>query len=481
MFNMEEYGLSAVSDKIKVSVSADELNKQREYSALVREIIEQRYSDSPKAYVHTYGCQGNVSDGERLEGMLEEMGYVLTDDLEGADLVLYNTCAIREHAEDRVFGNVGALKPQKNANRDMKIVLCGCMMQQQWVVDKIKKSYPFVDIVFGIHVMHRLPEFLYFNLARGKKIREFPDHDGVIVEELPVHRDSEFKAWLPIMYGCNNFCSYCIVPYVRGRERSRDPEAIVEEAKQLVSQGYKEITLLGQNVNSYGKYPDYGCNFAELLRRLNDIEGDFIIRFMTSHPKDCTHELLDTMASCKKVARHLHLPFQSGNNRVLSEMNRRYTREKYLDLLHYAYSVMPDLSVTSDVIVGFPGETYDEFLDTVSLVEEAKFTSMYTFIFSPRNGTKAASMPDPISRDEKGRWFRELLDAQEKIAAVRTSSMVGKTYRVLCESISKGGLIEGRTQGNIIIEFPADESVIGSFRDVEVTESLTWILRGELV
>ncbi len=472
--------MSDISNKNSVSVPAEELAKQREYSALVREIIVQRYSDAPKAFVHTYGCQGNVSDGERLEGMLEEMGYVLTDDLEGADLVLYNTCAIREHAEDRVFGNVGALKPSKNANRDMKIILCGCMMQQEWVVEKIKKSYPFVDIVFGIHVMHRLPEFLYLNLSRGKKIREFPDHDGVIVEELPVHRDSEFKAWIPIMYGCNNFCSYCIVPYVRGRERSRDPEAIFEEAKQLISQGYKEITLLGQNVNSYGKYPDYGCNFSELLRRLNDVEGDFIIRFMTSHPKDCTHELLDTMASCKKVARHLHLPFQSGNNRVLSEMNRRYTRERYLELLRYAYSVMPDLSVTSDVIVGFPGETYEEFLDTVSLVEEAKFTSMYTFIFSSRNGTKAASMPDPVSREEKGKWFRELLDAQENIAAVRTASMVGKTYRVLCESISKGGLIEGRTGGNIIIEFPADESVIGSFRDVKVTESLTWILKGEL-
>ncbi len=472
--------MSAVSDKNKVSVSADELNKQREYSALVREIVEQRYSEPPKAFVHTYGCQGNVSDGERLEGMLEEMGYVLTDNLDEADLVLYNTCAIREHAEDRVFGNVGALKPQKNANREMKIVLCGCMMQQQWVVDKIKKSYPFVDIVFGIHVMHRFPEFLYLNLARGKKIREFPEHDGVIVEDLPVHRDSGFKAWLPIMYGCNNFCSYCIVPYVRGRERSRDPEAIVEEARHLVSQGYKEITLLGQNVNSYGKYPDYGCNFSELLRRLNDIDGDFIIRFMTSHPKDCTYELLDTMASCEKVARHLHLPFQSGNNRVLSEMNRRYTREKYLDLLHYAYSVMPDLSVTSDVIVGFPGETYEEFLDTVSMVKEANFTSMYTFIFSARNGTKAATMPDPVSREEKGKWFRELLDAQEKIAAVRTASMVGKTYRVLCESISKGGLIEGRTGGNIIIEFPADVSVIGSFQNVKVTESLTWILRGEI-
>ncbi len=480
MLKMEECGLSAVSDIKSVAVSAEEMHKQKEYTQLVRAIVEQRFADAPKAFVHTYGCQGNVSDGERLKGMLEEMGYLMSDELEGADLVLYNTCAIREHAEDRVFGNVGALKAMKNSNREMKILLCGCMMQQEWVVEKIKKSYPFVDIVFGTHVIHRLPEFLYMSLRGGKKIREYPDCDGVIAEELPVHRDSDFKAWIPIMYGCNNFCTYCIVPYVRGRERSRDPKVIIEEAKQLISQGYKEITLLGQNVNSYGKHPDYGMNFASLLRELNSIEGDFIIRFMTSHPKDCTFELLDTMAECKKIAKHLHLPFQSGSNRVLGEMNRRYTREKYLELLNYAYKVMPELSVTSDVIVGFPGETYDEFKETVSLVEEAKFTSMYTFIFSSREGTKASKMPDPVSREEKGRWFRELLDSQEKIAAKRTASMVGKTYRVLCESVSKGGLIEGRTEGNIIIEFPADKSVIGSFREVTVTESLTWILRGEL-
>lgn len=480
MLKMEECGLSAVSDIKSVAVPAQEMQKQKEYTQLVRAIVEQRFTDAPKAFVHTYGCQGNVSDGERLKGMLEEMGYLMTDELEGADLVLYNTCAIREHAEDRVFGNVGALKAMKNANREMKILLCGCMMQQEWVVEKIKKSYPFVDIVFGTHVIHRLPEFLYYNLRGGKKIREYPECDGVIAEELPVHRDSDFKAWIPIMYGCNNFCAYCIVPYVRGRERSRDPKVIIDEAKQLISQGYKEITLLGQNVNSYGKHPDYGMNFAALLRELNSIEGDFIIRFMTSHPKDCTFELLDTMAECKKVAKHLHLPFQSGSNRVLGEMNRRYTREKYLELLNYAYKVMPELSVTSDVIVGFPGETYEEFKETVTLVEEAKFTSMYTFIFSSREGTKASKMPDPVSREEKGRWFRELLDAQEKIAAKRTASMVGKTYRVLCESVSKNGFIEGRTEGNIIIEFPADKSVIGSFREVTVTESLTWILRGEL-
>ena len=472
--------MSVNSDKLKISVSDEELQRQREFAALVSDIVKHRFESAPKAFVHTYGCQGNVADGERLKGMLEQMGYVMTDALEEADLVLYNTCAIREHAEDRVFGNVGALKNIKAEKKDMKILLCGCMMQQERVAKKIRTSYPFVDIVFGTHVIHKLPEFLYRSLSAGKKIYELPDEDGVIVEDMPLHRDSDFKAWIPIMYGCNNFCTYCIVPYVRGRERSRDPEIIIAEAKGLVANGYKEITLLGQNVNSYGKYPDYGCNFSQLLRELNAIEGDFIIRFMTSHPKDCTHDLLETMAECEKVAKHLHLPFQSGSNRVLDAMNRRYTREKYLGLLEYAYSLMPSLSVTSDVIVGFPGETYEEFRETVTLVEEANFTSMFTFIFSPREGTKAATMPDPVSREEKGRWFRELLDAQEKVAAERTASMVGKTYRVLCESINKGGLIEGRTDGNIIIEFPADESVIGSFRKVKVTESLTWILRGEL-
>ncbi len=472
--------MSVNSDKLKISVSEEEIQRQKEFTMLVSDIVKHRFETAPKAFVHTYGCQGNVADGERLKGMLEHMGYVMTESLEEADLVLYNTCAIREHAEDRVFGNVGALKNIKAAKKDMKILLCGCMMQQERVAKKIRTSYPFVDIVFGTHVIHKLPEFLYKSLSAGKKIYELPDEDGVIVEDMPLHRDSDFKAWIPIMYGCNNFCTYCIVPYVRGRERSRDPEIIITEAKALVANGYKEITLLGQNVNSYGKYPDYGCNFSQLLRELNAIEGDFIIRFMTSHPKDCTHELLETMAECDKVAKHLHLPFQSGSNRVLDAMNRRYTREKYLGLLEYAYSLMPSLSVTSDVIVGFPGETYEEFCETVTLVEKANFTSMFTFIFSSREGTKAATMPDPVSREEKGKWFKELLVAQEKIAAERTASMVGKTYRVLCESVSKGGLIEGRTEGNIIIEFPADESVIGSFRQVKVTESLTWILRGEL-
>ena len=470
--------MSQPSENATRIVSVQELEKQKEYSNLVAELISSKYADNAKAFVHTYGCQGNVADGERIEGMLVEMGYVLTDDVNEADLVLFNTCAIREHAEDRLYGNVGALKILKKTNPELRIVLCGCMMQQKHAAEKIKKSYPFVDIVFGTHALYRLPEMLYNNFCTGKRVFEISDEAGVIAEDLPVHRDSSFKAWLPIMYGCNNFCSYCVVPYVRGRERSRNPQDVIEEAKCLVKQGYKDITLLGQNVNSYGKGTDY--NFARLLREINDIDGDFLIRFMTSHPKDCTFELLDTMAQCDKVAKHLHLPFQSGNNRVLKEMNRGYTREKYLELLDYAYKVMPDLSVTADVIVGFPGETYAEFLDTVSLVEKAEFTSMYTFIFSSRPGTKAATMQDTVSREEKGKWFDELLKAQERAADKRTSSMVGKTYRVLCEEMNKKGLIEGRTQGNVIIEFPGSNELIGTFANVKVTESLIWILKGEL-
>lgn len=459
-----------------------ELQKQKEYTALAAEILSSMYpAEKPKAYVHTYGCQGNVADGERLQGMLRDIGYDFTNTAEDADLVLYNTCAIREHAEDRVFGNVGALKPIKKQKPNLIIALCGCMMQQQSVADKIKSSYSFVDLVFGTHNIHKLPEFIYRRLSSGKRVIDITDSDGVIAEGLPLKRDGSFKAWIPIMYGCNNFCSYCIVPYVRGRERSRDFDNIIAEVKLVVSQGYKEITLLGQNVNSYNKDLEKDKQFPALLKAISVIEGDFIIRFMTSHPRDCTKELLDVMASSDKIAKHLHLPFQSGNDRVLKEMNRHYDREKYLSLIDYAYSVMPELSITSDVIVGFPGETYEEFQDTLSLIEQVKYTSLFTFIFSPRPGTKAYDMPDPISREEKGKWFKQLTDLQESIAAKRTASMLGKTYRVLVEEKAKDeGMLSGRTQGNVIIEFPGDESLIGSFINVTVTNPRTWIVYGEI-
>lgn len=400
-----------------IFVSESELNKQKEYTERVRTVLGARFPcTKPKAFVHTYGCQGNVADSEHIKGMLVDMGYALCDEVEQADLVLYNTCAIREHAEDRVFGNVGALKKLKKEKPGLIIALCGCMMQQEHIAEKIKKSYPFVSLVFGTHVMHRLPEFLSKVLCTGKRVFCIEQSDGVIAEGLPSSRDSNENAWLPIMYGCNNFCSYCIVPYVRGRERSREPDVILDEARQLVNDGYKQITLLGQNVNSYGKNCDFDVDFAELIRRIDSIDGDFKFDFMTSHPRDCSFELLDVLAESKHFCGHLHLPVQSGNNRILKQMNRHYTREHYLELIKYAKQKMPDVDITTDIIVGFPGETYEEFCDTVSLIKEVKYGSMFTFIYSPRVGTPAAQMPDPVSKAEKTEWFMQLLKVQEEIA-----------------------------------------------------------------
>ena len=466
------------------AVSEQELAVQREYVGKVSALIKNRYEEKPLACVVTYGCQQNVSDSERIKGMLDEMGYGFTDDRQGAKLVIFNTCAVREHAEDRVFGNVGALKKYKLANPDVIIALCGCMMQQKHIAEKIRESFPFVDLVFGTHVVHRLPELLYTAMTRRKRVFELPDIDGVIAEGIPVKRDSDSKAWLPIMYGCNNFCTYCVVPYVRGRERSRKVSDIVAEFRQIVSEGYKEITLLGQNVNSYGKDLEPRVSFSELLRTLNDVDGDFRIRFMTSHPKDCTKELLETMAQCDKVATHLHLPFQSGNDRVLKAMNRGYTREKYLSLINYARELMGDeLSVTSDIIVGFPGETYEEFLDTLSLVKEVRATGLFTFIYSPRVGTPAAEMDDPVSHEEKAKWLAMILEAQEKISAEQMKLHAGKTFK--CYVVGKGKLgdnyLAARTDGNLIIEFEGDERLVGTFQTLKVIEPLTFVLKGEIV
>lgn len=465
-------------------VSEEELEKQKQFTVKVHSVITARYDEKPKACVITYGCQQNVADSEKIKGMLELMGYAFTEDRLEAKLIIFNTCAVREHAEDRVFGNVGSLKSYKRENPDAVIALCGCMMQQEHIANKIKQSYPFVDLVFGTHVIHCLPELLYRALTGRKRVFEIPDFDGAIAEGIPVKRDNDAKAWLPIMYGCNNFCTYCIVPYVRGRERSRSKENIIAEFKELVSQGYKEITLLGQNVNSYGKDLVPYVSFAQLLRELNDLDGDFRIRFMTSHPKDCTKELIETMAACDKVAQHLHLPFQSGSDRVLKAMNRHYTRAQYLSLINYARELMGDeLSITSDIIVGFPGETYEEFKETLSLVEEVKATSLFTFIYSPRKGTPAAEMPDPVSAEEKSRWFKELTDLQEKISASQMALHEGKTYK--CYVYGKGKLndnyVAARNDGNLIIEFEGDESLIGTFQSIKVIEPLTFVMRGELV
>ena len=469
--------------KSGVTVPDEELERQKEYEREVRELLHKRYPDAPPlAFVHSYGCQQNVSDGEKLKGQLAQMGYGFCDSPEGAKLILYNTCAVRENAEDRVFGNVGALKKLKKQQPDLLIGLCGCMTQQQQVADKIKQSYPYVDLVFGTHALHRLPELLYQTLTGNRRVFQVENSDGVIAEGLPVRRDSALKANLPVMYGCNNFCTYCIVPHVRGRERSRDPEAVLAEARQLVEHGYKEITLLGQNVNSYGKDLSCGADFAGLLRRINDIPGEFVIRFMTSHPRDCTRELIDAIAQCEKVCNHIHLPVQSGCNRVLQAMNRHYVKEDYKKLIDYARAKIPDVIFTSDIIVGFPGERHEEFLETLELIKAVRYHALFTFIYSPRAGTKAALMDDPVPAGEKGAWFRELLAVQQDIGLTLFHAMEGQTQRVLVEGESRSdpGRLTGRNYGNILVEFPGDASLIGSFADVTITGAKPGILFGEL-
>ncbi len=457
--------------------------KTAELLGVIGDIMNVRKrGEKPLAYVHTYGCQQNVSDSEKIKGMLYTAGFEFTEDRNEADFILFNTCAVREHAEDRVFGNVGALKNIKRRHPSVIIALCGCMMEQKSVSDRIRKSYPFVNLVFGTHSISRFPQLLFEVLVNSKKIIDNDVDDNTIYEDIPTLRDKSFKGFIPIMYGCDNFCTYCIVPYVRGRERSRESAAIIDEVKSMVAAGYKEITLLGQNVNSYGKGLKEDITLSQLLQRIDEIEGDYILRFMTSHPKDCTHELIDTIANSKHISKHLHLPFQSGSSRILKKMNRRYTREKYLDIIAYAKEKIEGLSLTSDVIVGFPGETYEDFLETLSLVKEVEFTSLYTFIYSRRPGTPAAELPDVVTDEEKGKWFTELLKTQEAIAAKRCASMVGSVERVLVEEVNeKYGLLSGRTSGNIIVEAQGDESLIGTFRDVKITEARNWILRGEFI
>lgn len=459
------------------------LEDQLVYIEWVRSIMEVRARGAqPLALVRTYGCQQNVSDGEKIKGMLEQMGYGFTEDPEEADFILFNTCAVREHAEDRVFGNVGALKNVKRRHPSVLIALCGCMMEQEQVADRIYKSFPFVGLVFGTHSLHHFPKLMYEALSVGKRVFERGVDDKKVVEGIPVRRDGDFKAWLPIMYGCDNFCSYCVVPYVRGRERSRRPENILAEAKELISAGYKDITLLGQNVNSYGKNLENPVRFPALLREICKLSGDYWLRFMTSHPKDATREMIDVMAENEHICKHLHLPFQSGSNRVLKAMNRGYTRESYLEMIEYAKKKMPNLSLTSDVIVGFPGETYEEFQETLSLIREVGFTFLYTFIFSPREGTPAAKMEDPVPAAEKSAWFSELLKVQEEIAASRCAAMVGDTLKVLVEGQSnKSGVLCCRTEGNIVVETPGTLERIGSFAQVKVTEARNWILKGAFV
>ena len=433
----------------------------------------------PKAYVETYGCQQNEADSERIRGILHDSGYSISDSPEGADVVVMNTCAIREHAEQRVFGNLGALTHTKRRHSNQKIFLCGCMAGQDHVVQRIKRSYPHVDGVFSTHHLWQFPELLYSVLVTGKRAYFVEDEPGSIVEGLPQMRDNTLKAWVSIMYGCNNFCTYCIVPYVRGRERSRKPEDILAECRSLIENGAKEITLLGQNVNSYGKDLDRSVDFSDLLSQIAEIPGDFLIRFMTSHPRDAGKKLFDTMSASPKIAKQLHLPFQSGSSRVLKAMNRHYDREKYLELVKYAKSVMPQLVLTSDVIVGFPGETEEEFQETLSLIQEVQYDSLFTFIFSPRAGTPAAEMEDPVSKEEKNQRFDRLCELQNLISEEIHKQYVGKIMRCLIDGTDKD-LLTARTEGGRLVRLPGDATLIGCFKDVTITGATTWSLTGIL-
>ncbi len=435
---------------------------------------------TPTAYVETYGCQQNEADSEKIRGYLTASGYAIVREGEGADVVVMNTCAIREHAEQRVFGNLGALTHTKRRHPEQKIFLCGCMAGETKVSDRIKKSYPHVDGVFSTHHLWQFPEILFHVLTRKKRQFYVADEAGSIAEGIPQVRDSRLKAWVSIMYGCNNFCTYCIVPYVRGRERSRQPEDILRECRQLIASGVRDITLLGQNVNSYGKDLPGGMDFADLLAAIAEIPGEFLIRFMTSHPRDAGPKLFDTMAKYDKIAKQLHLPFQSGSSRVLKAMNRHYDREKYLEAVRYARRVMPDLVLTSDVIVGFPGETEEEFEETISLIREVHYDALFTFIFSPRTGTPAASMEDPTPKEEKNRRFDKLCATQNAISEQIHEAYIGKTLRCLVDG-RDGDMLTARTEGGRLVRFAGCDSLIATFQNLTITGSTTWSLTGELM
>ena len=463
-------------------VPQEEVDRQLELCGKVAEITA-GWPDQPLAFVDTYGCQQNEADSERLRGYLARMGYGFTDDVEQARLILINTCAIREHAEQRVLGNVGALVHVKRRHPEQLICLCGCMMQEPTVAEKIKQSYRHVDLVFGTHALWRFPEMIHTLLTRRGRVFQNADEAGSIAEGIPMVRQDNVKGWVSIMYGCNNYCTYCIVPYVRGRERSRKPEDILAEVRELAASGCKDITLLGQNVNSYGKDLEEPMDFADLLEQVNAVPGDFLIRFMTSHPKDATQKLFETMAKCEKVAPALHLPFQAGNDRVLKVMNRRHTREQYLEKVRALKKLIPDIVLTSDVIVGFPGETTEEFEDTLKVLAEVRYDALFTFIFSPRTGTPAASMDDPMSREQKLENFNRLVAMQDAISEEKHAAYVGKTVRCLIDGGSDDPTFNftARTPGNRLVRVVGQGDVIGQFRDVKITHSNKWSLFGELV
>ncbi len=461
----------------------EEVEAQQTYVARIK-AENDRYFDEcgerKRAFVLTFGCQQNEADSEKLSGMSESMGYVLTDTPDDADLILVNTCAIREHAEKKALSIVGQYKHLKAKKPTLLIGVCGCMVTQEHRKEEIKHRYPYVDFVFGTSSLHRMPQLIWEKQTRGKRLFCPEESTYLVAEGLPIHRNSDYRAWVSVMYGCNNFCSYCIVPYVRGRERSREMSEIVKEVKDLVARDYKDITLLGQNVNSYGKDSGGAYDFADLLAELDRIEGDFVIRFMTSHPKDASRKLIDVMAESRHVAHQFHLPLQSGSDTILRAMNRHYDTEKYLDTVNYMRERIPDVTLTSDIIVGFPGESEEDFEGTLDMLRRVGFDMLYSFIYSPRKGTPAAEM-EQVPAEIKSARFERLLATQNEIATEKNQLLVGKVMRVLCDGVSKSNvaLYSGRTEGNKIAFFEGEPKDTGTYVKVLVERADAFALYGK--
>ena len=451
------------------------IEKLREYTRMLG--AELGYT--PRCFVLTFGCQQNEADSEKLAGMAKDMGYELCDDPADADLITVNTCAIREHAEQKALSIVGQYKHLKAKKPSLIIVVCGCMVAQEHRREDVKHKYPYVDLTFGTASLHRFPELLWQKIARSRRIFCPEETEYVVAEGMPITRSSDYRAWVSIMYGCNNFCSYCIVPYVRGRERSRDKDEVIAEVRDLVARGYKDITLLGQNVNSYAKGKDY--DFADLLAELDKIEGEYVLRFMTSHPKDASYKLIDVMASSKHIAHQFHLPLQSGSDSILKAMNRHYDKARYLDIVRYIREKMPDAALSSDIIVGFPGETDADFEDTMDILRTVRFDMLFSFIYSPRKGTPAAEK-EQIDPKIKGERFDRLLALQHDIALEKNQPMVGKTIRVLCDGPSKNNpeIYSGREEGNKIVFFTATPEQAGKFVQVKIDRADAFALWGEI-
>lgn len=440
-------------------------------------------NEQKKYLIQTWGCQMNEHDSEKIEGILTSLEYIEASNKEEADLIIYNTCLVRENAELKVYGNLGELKRLKRENPNLIIAVCGCMMQKEDVRKVIKEKYSHVDIIFGTHNIHKLPQLILDHDQKTNMLIDVWEDSKEIIEDLPTKRKYDFKAFINIMYGCNNFCTYCIVPYTRGREKSRELKDILEEAIKLSKEGYKEITLLGQNVNSYGKNSDNKTTFAELLYMLNDVEGLERIRFMTSHPKDLSEELINAMKNCDKVCNHLHLPFQSGSNRILKKMNRKYTKEQYLNLVEKVRTEIPDIALTTDIIVGFPGETEKDFEDTLDVVRKSKFDSAFTFLYSIREGTPAAKDNEQVPDDLKHKRFDRLLETLKPISLERNTNLIGKEVKVLVEDISKNDAskLSGRTDTSKLIHFKGNEKLIGEIVNVKINDAKTWTLEGEVI